>query len=77
MNKNTNNIEITTLVVICKLSDGTIRTINTDRKAKVEILNTLHSYYPEGITASDKPIVGVKIVLESGVETLAEYLKRC
>ena len=57
--KNT-DIKINALIVLCKLSDGSIRSINTDREVELKVIETIEKEC-NGITFSAKPILGVDI----------------
>ncbi len=69
-------MEITNLLVTCKLSDGSVREVFTNRETEVEILKTILSNSPTGeINISDKPVLGLDIILPKNALSLSEYLK--
>ena len=41
----TEEIEIVSIVILCKLSDGTVRSVNTGRKQESKILDLLEKEY--------------------------------
>lgn len=70
-----NDMEITNLVVTCKLSDGSVRAIVTDRKTEVEILKTIRSASLDGeLIVSESPLLGIDIITPIGGNTLADYI---
>ena len=69
-----NDLEITSLIVLCKLTDGTIRSINTGRQTELEILRTINSYSDGKFSVSDKPITGIDIEMPKGFKSLSKSL---
>lgn len=69
-------VSITQLAVICQLSDGSYRTILTDRKTECGILQAIINNESDGvIRVSDKQIYGVTLEIPDGSPTLDEYIK--
>jgi hypothetical protein len=69
-------MEITNLLVTCKMSDGSVREVFTNRITELEILKTLISNSPTGeINISDKPVIGLDIILPKNAPALLDYIK--
>ena len=67
-------MEIINIVVLCKLSDGTIRGIFTSKEAEVKILDAISSQYPKDeIRVSENHFKGMDIILPEGEKPLSEY----
>jgi uncharacterized protein YebE (UPF0316 family) len=69
-------MEITNMVVTCKLSDGTVRAIITDRETEVQILKTIRNSSKGELIVSNNPIIGMDIVAPEGY-SLNEYINYC
>lgn len=69
-------MEITNLLVTCKLSDGSVREVFTNRETEVEILKTILSNSPNGeINISDKPVYGLDIFLPKNAPSLVDFIR--
>jgi len=54
-------LKIDSIIVLCKLSDGTVRSVNTGRKSESDILNLINNEYGQ-IPLSSEVINGVDII---------------
>lgn len=67
--KNT-DIKINALIVLCKLSDGSIRSVNTNRETELMILETLSNCAIDGIKLSADEITAIDIIMPQGFKSL-------
>jgi len=56
--------DIVSLILLCKVSDGTIRSVNTGRNIEADVLDLLEKEYST-IPLSINPINGIDIIIPS------------
>lgn len=57
-------LSLTGIVVLCQLSDGSVRSVNTNREEELSILDLLDKR-PQGLTLSKEAIIGATVEMPS------------